>query len=79
MAAGSPSQTHCTHWMRRHKSYGVLKIPVISMDFAERQREVFPRAEVSILSDSGLWPFIDDPDAVVSIIVPFLRRQLGAR
>jgi pimeloyl-ACP methyl ester carboxylesterase len=53
--------------------------PYISVDFAERQREVFPRAEVSILSDSGHWPFIDNADAVASTIVPFLRRQLGSR
>jgi pimeloyl-ACP methyl ester carboxylesterase len=53
--------------------------PYISVDYAERQREVFPRAEVSILSDSGHWPFIDNADAVASTIVPFLRRQLGSR
>jgi pimeloyl-ACP methyl ester carboxylesterase len=45
--------------------------------FAERQREVFPHAEVSILSDSGHWPFIDNPEAVAQTIVPFLRRQWG--
>jgi pimeloyl-ACP methyl ester carboxylesterase len=53
--------------------------PYISVDFAERQRAVFPRAEVLILPDSGHWPFIDDPDAVANTILPFLRRQLGAR
>ncbi|WP_408351970.1 alpha/beta fold hydrolase [Paraburkholderia sp. RL17-337-BIB-A] len=53
--------------------------PYISVNFAERQREVFPRAEVLILSDSGHWPFIDNPDAVAQTIVPFLRRQLGPR
>ncbi|MDB6106685.1 MAG: hypothetical protein JWO52_6684 [Gammaproteobacteria bacterium] len=53
--------------------------PYISLDFAERQREVFPRAEVLILSDSGHWPFIDNPDAVAHTIVPFLRRQLDPR
>jgi pimeloyl-ACP methyl ester carboxylesterase len=49
--------------------------PYISVDFAERQREIFPRAEVSILPDSGHWPFIDNADAVAEILVPFLRRQ----
>jgi pimeloyl-ACP methyl ester carboxylesterase len=53
--------------------------PYISVDFAARQREVFPRAEVLILSDSGHWPFVDNPDAVADTIVPFLRRQLGSR
>ncbi|ASW03368.1 alpha/beta fold hydrolase [Paraburkholderia aromaticivorans] len=52
--------------------------PYISVDFAEQQRKFFPRAEVLILRDSGHWPFIDDPDAVARMIVPFLRKQLGA-
>ncbi|HEY1216476.1 MAG TPA: alpha/beta fold hydrolase, partial [Bryobacteraceae bacterium] len=51
--------------------------PYISVDYAERQREVFPRAEVSILRDSGHWPFIDNPDAVAFTIGSFLRRQLA--
>jgi pimeloyl-ACP methyl ester carboxylesterase len=51
--------------------------PYISVNFAERQRDVFPNAEVSILPDSGHWPFIDNPDAVANILVPFLRRQTG--
>lgn len=52
--------------------------PYIPVDFAERQRKVFPRAEVLVLRDSGHWPFIDNPDAVARAIVPFLRRQLRA-
>lgn len=51
--------------------------PYISVEFAERQREVFPRAEVLILRDSGHWPFIDNLDAVALAIVPFLCRQLA--
>jgi pimeloyl-ACP methyl ester carboxylesterase len=50
--------------------------PYIAVEFAERQRQVFPRAEVKILPDSGHWPFADDPDAVAQVVVPFLRRQL---
>jgi len=50
--------------------------PYIGVEFAERQRQVFPRAEVKILRDSGHWPFADDPDAVAQVVVPFLRRQL---
>jgi pimeloyl-ACP methyl ester carboxylesterase len=44
--------------------------------YAEQQRQVFPRAEVRILPDSGHWPFADDPDAVGQWVVPFLRRQV---
>ncbi|MBC8731334.1 alpha/beta fold hydrolase [Paraburkholderia sp. UCT2] len=53
--------------------------PYISVDFAERQREVFPRAEVLILPDSGHWPFVDNPEAVAGTVVPFLRSQLSPR
>jgi pimeloyl-ACP methyl ester carboxylesterase len=49
--------------------------PYISVAFAERQREVFPQAEVKILPDSGHWPFADDPDSVAQAVLPFLRRQ----
>ena len=52
--------------------------PYISVKFAARQQEVFPRAEVLILSDSGHWPFVDNPDAVADTLLPFLRRQHDA-
>jgi pimeloyl-ACP methyl ester carboxylesterase len=50
--------------------------PYIPVEFAERQRQVFPRAEVKVLPGSGHWPFVDDPDAVSRIVLPFLRKQL---
>jgi pimeloyl-ACP methyl ester carboxylesterase len=50
--------------------------PYIGVEFAERQRQIFPRAEVKILPDSGHWPFADDPEAVAQAVLPFLRRQL---
>ena len=50
--------------------------PYISVEFAERQRQVFSRAEIRILPGSGHWPFADDPDAVAKAVLPFLRRQL---
>ena len=50
--------------------------PYIPVAFAERQREVFPHAEIRILPGSGHWPFADDPDAVAEVVLPFLRRQL---
>jgi pimeloyl-ACP methyl ester carboxylesterase len=49
--------------------------PYIPVAFAERQREVFPRAEIRILPGSGHWPFADDPDAVAQAVLPFLRRR----
>ena len=50
--------------------------PYIAVDFAERQRQVFPHAEVVVLPNSGHWPFADDPEAVANNVLPFLRRQL---
>jgi pimeloyl-ACP methyl ester carboxylesterase len=42
--------------------------------YAERQREYFPAAEVHVLEGLGHWPFIDDPEAVADVVVPFLKR-----
>jgi pimeloyl-ACP methyl ester carboxylesterase len=51
--------------------------PYIPLSHAERQREVFPRAQVPVFPDSGHWPFIDNPEAVAGAVVPFLRSQVG--
>lgn len=50
--------------------------PFIPVEQAERQREVFPGAEVVVLPESGHWPFADDPEGVAGVVVPFLRRGL---
>jgi len=50
--------------------------PYIPVAFAERQREVFPRAEIKILPNSGHWPFADEPNSVAQVVLPFLRRQM---
>jgi pimeloyl-ACP methyl ester carboxylesterase len=50
--------------------------PYISVEYAARQRDVFPGAEVVILEQSGHWPFADDPDGVAEVMMPFLRRNL---
>ncbi|SDI19668.1 Pimeloyl-ACP methyl ester carboxylesterase [Actinokineospora alba] len=47
----------------------------IPVEQAHRQRDVFPRAEVEILPDSGHWPFADDPAAVERVVAAFLRRE----
>jgi pimeloyl-ACP methyl ester carboxylesterase len=47
--------------------------------YAQAQRETFPSAAVHVLEGVGHWPFIDQPDAVSALIVPFLQRaQSGA-
>jgi pimeloyl-ACP methyl ester carboxylesterase len=49
---------------------GDVYLPV---QYAHKQKEFFPRAEVHVLKGLGHWPFIDDPDAVRSVVIPFLR------
>jgi pimeloyl-ACP methyl ester carboxylesterase len=49
--------------------------PYLKVRLAERQREVFGDAQVVVLPGSGHWPLLDDPDAVVGAVVPFLRAQ----
>lgn len=48
--------------------------PYVSASYAERQREFFPRAEISVFKDSGHWPHADDPERFAQVVVPFLRR-----
>ena len=50
--------------------------PYVPVRYAERQRDVFPRAEVRILEDSGHWPYADNPDAVASALIPFLKQHV---
>ncbi|MEA2445441.1 MAG: hypothetical protein QOJ12_2733 [Thermoleophilales bacterium] len=47
--------------------------PYIPVAQAVRQREAFPSAAIEILPGSGHWPFSDDPEAVGSVVEPFLR------
>ncbi len=49
----------------------------IPVEQAYRQLKTFPSANVSVLPSSGHWPHIDDPLGVESLVIPFLRQQLG--
>jgi pimeloyl-ACP methyl ester carboxylesterase len=49
--------------------------PYLGVELAHAQREVFPRARIVMLDDSGHWPFADDPDRTAQEVVPFLRDQ----
>jgi pimeloyl-ACP methyl ester carboxylesterase len=51
--------------------------PFIEVEFAEKQKNYFPLAEVHILRDLVHWPFIDSGDAVQKPLVEFLKRQVG--
>jgi pimeloyl-ACP methyl ester carboxylesterase len=50
--------------------------PYVPARFAEVQKTYFPRAETLVLSGSGHWPFIDDPEAITNAVVAFLRVQV---
>jgi pimeloyl-ACP methyl ester carboxylesterase len=50
----------------------------VPVEFAERNREAFPRAEVHLVQGAGHWPFIDRPDEVAAILLPFLRRCMAS-
>jgi pimeloyl-ACP methyl ester carboxylesterase len=49
--------------------------PFLPKEFAQKQRDVFPAAEVHLLPGCGHWPFIDDLEAVSALLVPFLERH----
>jgi pimeloyl-ACP methyl ester carboxylesterase len=49
--------------------------PYIGAEYADRQRDYFRQAEVTILDGSGHWPFVDNPEAVAAILLPFLRKH----
>jgi pimeloyl-ACP methyl ester carboxylesterase len=44
---------------------------------AERQRRVFPRARIEILPGVGHWAWLEQPDRVAELVVPFLRDRVG--
>ncbi len=52
--------------------------PYLPVAYAERQREVFPEAEVVVLDGSGHWPFVDEPEEVAGALTPFLERVMSS-
>lgn len=50
----------------------------LSSSYAERQREVFPSADVHVLPASGHWPFADAPETVERLLTEHLRKVTGA-
>jgi pimeloyl-ACP methyl ester carboxylesterase len=54
------------------------KDPYLKLRLAERQREVFRDAQVTVLPNSGHWPLADDPAGVAAAVLPFLREQTAA-
>jgi pimeloyl-ACP methyl ester carboxylesterase len=52
-----------------------LYVPV---EFADTNREALPRATVHRIEKAGHWPFIDRPDEVAAVLLPFLKGQIRA-
>jgi pimeloyl-ACP methyl ester carboxylesterase len=50
----------------------------IPREQAERQRQAFPAARIELLEGHGHWCYLEDPERVASLVVPFLHEQVGA-
>jgi pimeloyl-ACP methyl ester carboxylesterase len=53
--------------------------PYLPAAMAERQRQGFPSAQVEVFSDSGHWPFADNPGRTADLLVPFINRAVAGR
>ncbi|RDI19402.1 pimeloyl-ACP methyl ester carboxylesterase [Rhodococcus sp. AG1013] len=52
--------------------------PFVPSDLARQQLQSFPGARVEIVPGTGHWPWLDEPEKVNEIVLPFLRAQLGS-
>ncbi len=52
--------------------------PYIPTRFARMHRRAFPGARVLLLEGSGHWPFVERPEDVAGLVIPFLRQHVGA-
>jgi pimeloyl-ACP methyl ester carboxylesterase len=50
--------------------------PYLPVQGAERQREAFPSARIETIAGGGHWVFLEDPEKVASLVVPFLRERV---
>jgi pimeloyl-ACP methyl ester carboxylesterase len=48
----------------------------VPVEFADTNKEALPRATVHRIEKAGHWPFIDRPDEVAAVLLPFLRKNL---
>jgi pimeloyl-ACP methyl ester carboxylesterase len=51
--------------------------PYIPFTLADTQKQAFPDAQVHIVPWAGHWPFVDHPEQVRDLVVPFLRGVVG--
>jgi pimeloyl-ACP methyl ester carboxylesterase len=82
-ATDAAAESEALHRRLQHLDRPVLVVwgrrdPYVPVQYAERQRETFPRAQVVVLEESGHWPMLDDPVGVEQAVLPFLRTVTGA-
>ena len=51
--------------------------PYLPSSLAAEQKQAFPTADIHVLDKSGHWPFMDYPQTVHDLVIPFLRRLVG--
>lgn len=49
----------------------------VPVKHAQAQKEFF-NAEIHTMPNCGHWPMIDDPELFESLLIPFLKKQVGA-
>lgn len=52
-----------------------IRDPYLPVELAQRQAEVFADIRYAWLEDAAHWPFIDDPQGVARVLLPFLQGQ----
>lgn len=50
----------------------------IPTEQAEYQRDAFPSARIELIEGGGHWFFVEDPERVASLVIPFIREQFAA-
>jgi pimeloyl-ACP methyl ester carboxylesterase len=51
--------------------------PYVPFYIADEQKQAFPDAQVHLIPFAGHWPFVDYPDKVRDLVIPFLRDVVG--
>lgn len=51
--------------------------PYVPFYVADEQKQAFPDAQVHMIPFAGHWPFMDYPDKVRDLVIPFLRGVVG--
>lgn len=50
----------------------------LPIEQAHRQIQPFPSADITLIDGAGHWVWLEQPDRVADVVVPFLRQQVNA-